>query len=133
MEGQAKAIVGEYYIPKKCSEVDFCYCGLRKQQVTDSKCSICDCKLMKWINESIDEGKVLPALKQYLQLAFQRKIFWITADSLYQTTLLSIKAIFAEAVFEENLLDNSRFLSSDTFAHIPEAYWESGLGCLKVS
>ena len=45
--------------------------------------------LMKWINESIDVGKVLPA---------------------------SIKAIFAVGVLEENLLDNSRFLGSDTFA-----------------
>ena len=67
LEGQAKAVVGEYYIPKKCSEVDFCYCGLRKQQKTDNKCSICGSELMKWINESIDVGKVLPALKQYLQ------------------------------------------------------------------
>ena len=24
LEGQAKAVVGEYYIPKRCSEVDFC-------------------------------------------------------------------------------------------------------------
>lgn len=66
LEGQAKAVVGEYYIPKKCGEVDFCYCGLRKQQVTDSKCSICSSELMKWINESVHVGKVLSSLKQYL-------------------------------------------------------------------
>ena len=66
MEGQAKAIEGEYYIPKKCSEVDFCYCGLHKQQLTDSKCSICESQLMRWVKESVDVGKVLPTLKQYL-------------------------------------------------------------------
>jgi len=63
LEGQAKAVVGEYYIPKKCSEADYCYCGLRKQRVTDSKCSICGSDLMKI---SVAAGKVLPALKRYL-------------------------------------------------------------------
>lgn len=66
MEGQAKAVVGEYFIPKKCGEADYCYCGLRKEHVTDSKCSIFSSDLMKWINESVSARKVIPPLKQYL-------------------------------------------------------------------
>ena len=37
LEGQAKGVEGEYYIPKQCRESDYCFCGLRKQQLTDSK------------------------------------------------------------------------------------------------
>lgn len=66
LEGEAKGVEGEYYIPKRCRESDYCFCGLRKQQLTDSKCSICGSDLMKWINESIAAGKILPAVKQYL-------------------------------------------------------------------
>ena len=66
MEGQAKGVEGEYYIPKGCRESDYCFCGLCKQQLTDSKCSICGSDLMKWINESIAAGEILPAVKQYL-------------------------------------------------------------------
>ena len=68
LEGQAKAVVGEYFIPKRCGEADYCYCGLRKKHVADSKCSICDSDLMKWINESVSVGKVILALKRYLNI-----------------------------------------------------------------
>lgn len=78
LEGQAKAAEGEYYIPKRCRESDYCFCGLRKQQATDSKCSICGSDLMKWINESNCCRENITCSKAVFDFIVKMLWFWIS-------------------------------------------------------
>lgn len=51
------------YIPDRVfSDPRFCYCNLEKASPTDEKCTFCGDPIMKFIQQSVEQGKVLPQL-----------------------------------------------------------------------
>lgn len=51
------------YIPDRVfSDPRFCYCNLEKASPTDQKCTFCGDPIMKFIQQSVEQGKVLPQL-----------------------------------------------------------------------
>ena len=51
------------YIPDRVfSDPRFCYCNLEKASPTDEKCTFCGDPIMKLIQQSVEQGKVLPQL-----------------------------------------------------------------------
>ena len=51
------------YIPDRVfSDPRFCYCNLEKASPTDDKCTFCGDPIMKFIQQSVEQGKVLPQL-----------------------------------------------------------------------
>ena len=47
------------YISVRCSEDNFCYCGLPKECL-EQKCNICSSSINKKIIKSVEKGKVIP-------------------------------------------------------------------------
>jgi hypothetical protein len=47
------------YVPVRCSEDNFCYCGLPKECL-EQKCNICSSSIYKKIIKSVEKGKVFP-------------------------------------------------------------------------
>ena len=51
------------YIPDRVfSDPRFCYCNLEKASPTDGKCTFCGDPIMKFIQQSVELGKVLPQM-----------------------------------------------------------------------
>ena len=51
------------YIPDRVfSDPRFCYCNLEKASPTDEKCTFCGDPIMKFIQQSVELGKVLPQM-----------------------------------------------------------------------
>lgn len=51
------------YIPDRVfSDPRFCYCNLEKASPTDEKCAFCGDPIMKFIQQSVELGKVLPQM-----------------------------------------------------------------------
>lgn len=58
---RSKSSCAQSYIPKHVSNGDeaYCYCGLQKVRVTDSKCRFCGDRLRNLIESSVCMGKNL--------------------------------------------------------------------------
>ena len=53
----------DVYIPNRVlSDPRFCYCNLEKAAPTDEKCTFCSDPIMKFIQHSVEQGKVLPQM-----------------------------------------------------------------------
>ena len=51
------------YIPDRVfADPRVCYCNLEKASPTDGKCTFCGDPVMKFIQQSVEQGKVLPQL-----------------------------------------------------------------------
>ena len=51
------------YIPQRIfTDPNYCYCGLAKSDPSDQKCYFCGHNLMKLINDSVQQGKIMPGI-----------------------------------------------------------------------
>ncbi|CAH3190620.1 unnamed protein product [Porites evermanni] len=57
------------YIPNRVfSDTRFCYCSLEKTDASDEKCSFCGDPIMALIQQSVEQGKVLPQIAHQVSL-----------------------------------------------------------------
>ena len=51
------------FLPNNLDHADICQCGLTKT-IGGDKCNLCSDELMEWIDQTADQGKLVPQISQ---------------------------------------------------------------------